>query len=144
MTKYKKGKIIKGVVSGIESYGAFVTFDDFYTGLIHISEISHGYVKSITEYINIGDTIYTQIIDIDEETNHLKLSIKNINYKPKYRKRKKRINETPQGFKTLAYKLPKWIESNIEAIKKNKIYWKILTKINSDGIVITVWVITGD
>ena len=122
MTKYKKGKIIKGVVSGIESYGAFVTFDDFYTGLIHISEISHGYVKSITEYINIGDTIYTQIIDIDEETNHLKLSIKNINYKPKYRKRKKRINETPQGFKTLAYKLPKWIESNIEAIKKNKIY----------------------
>ena len=39
MTKYKKGKVIKGVVSGIESYGAFVTLDEYYTGLIHISEI---------------------------------------------------------------------------------------------------------
>ena len=81
MSKYEKGRIIKGTVSGIESYGAFVTFDEFYTGLIHISEISYGYVKKITDYLNIGDTIYVQIIDVDNETNHLKLSIKNIQYK---------------------------------------------------------------
>ena len=37
MSKYEKGKIIKGIVSGIESYGAFITFDEYYTGLIHIS-----------------------------------------------------------------------------------------------------------
>ena len=118
MSKYEKGKIIKGTVSGIESYGAFITLDEFFTGLIHISEISHGYVKNITDYINIGDIIYVKIIGIDEQTNHLKLSIKDINYKPQKNKRNKKIIETPSGFKTLAYKLPKWIESNLETIKK--------------------------
>ena len=57
MAKYEKGKIVKGVVSGIEAYGAFVALDEYYTGLIHISEISHGYVRRITDYINIGDII---------------------------------------------------------------------------------------
>ena len=119
MSKYKKGKIVRGMVSGIESYGAFVTLDEYYTGLIHISEISHGFVRNITDYLNIGETIYVQVLDEDEETNHLKLSIKNINYKPSTIKKQKKIVETSQGFKTLAYKLPKWISYSIETIKKN-------------------------
>lgn len=118
MSKYEKGKIIKGVVSGIESYGAFVSFDEYYTGLIHISEISHGYVRQITDFVNIGDTIYTEVLDVDPQLNHLRLSIKNIKYKPQYKKKTKKIIETKQGFKTLAYKLPKWIEKNLETIKK--------------------------
>lgn len=118
MSKYKKGRIIKGVVSGIESYGAFVTFDEYYTGLIHISEISHGYVKNITDFVNIGDTIYAEVLDVDNETNHLKISIKNIQYKPQRIKKNKKIIETQLGFKTLAYKLPKWIEHSMETIKK--------------------------
>jgi len=118
MSKYEKGRIIKGTISGIESYGAFVTLDEFYTGLIHISEISHGYVKKITDYVNIGDTIYVQIIDVDDETNHLKLSIKNIQYKINKKTRNKKIIETPSGFKTLSYKLQKWIDNNLEANKK--------------------------
>ena len=118
MSKYEKGKIIKGIVSGIESYGAFVKFDEFYTGLIHISEISHGYVKNITDYLNIGDTIYVEILEIDEQTTHLKLSIKNINYKPRRIKKNKKIIETKSGFKTLAYKLPRWIERSLDSIKK--------------------------
>ena len=83
MSKYRKGKIIKGVVSGIETYGAFVKFDEYYTGLIHISEISHDFVKNITDYVNIGDTVYVEILEIDEKSTHLKLSIKNIEYKPR-------------------------------------------------------------
>ena len=118
MSKYKKGKTIKGTVSGIESYGAFVKFDEFYTGLIHISEISHGYVKNITDFVNIGDTIYVEILEIDEQSTHLKLSIKNIQYKPQKIKKYKKIIETKNGFKTLAYKLPKWIENRLNTIAK--------------------------
>ena len=118
MTKYQKGKIIKGVVSGIEAYGAFITLDEYYTGLIHISEISNGFVKKITDFLNIGDTIYVEILDVDTESNHLKLSIKNINYKPQKIKKTKKIIETQQGFKTLQYKLPKWIDQSLEKIKK--------------------------
>lgn len=119
MSKYEKGKIVKGVVSGIESYGVFVTFDEYYTGLIHISEISHEYVKNITDYVNISDIIYVEILEIDKEMNHLKLSIKNIQYKPQHTKKLKKIIETPNGFKTLAYKLPKWIQKSLETSKKN-------------------------
>lgn len=116
MTKYKKGKIVKATVSGIETYGAFVTLDDYYTGLIHISEISSGFVKKITDFVNIGDLIYTEILDVDENLCHVKLSIKNINYKYQKKSKKRIIQETKQGFKTLAYKLPKWIEKGIEEI----------------------------
>ena len=118
MTKYEKGKIAKGIVSGIESYGVFIKFDDYYTGLIHISEISNGYVKQIKDYVKIGDTIYTEILEVDKQLNHLKLSIKNIKYKPQRNLKTKKIIETKQGFKTLAYKLPKWIERNLETNKK--------------------------
>ena len=40
MSKFRKGNIIKATVTGIESYGVFVSSDEYYTGLIHISEIS--------------------------------------------------------------------------------------------------------
>lgn len=118
MSKYKRGRIIKGTISGIESYGAFVKFDEFYTGLIHISEISHGYVKNITDFVNVGDVVYVEVLDTDEKTTHLKLSIKNIQYKPQRIKKYKKIIETKTGFKTLAYKLPKWIENSMNTIKK--------------------------
>ena len=120
MSKYKKGKIVKGTVSGIETYGVFVKLDEYYTGLIHISEISNKYVKNISDYLKIGDIIYTEIIEVDERTTHLKLSIKNINYRPKRNKYQSKITETSLGFKTLAYKLPKWIENSYNKAKKIK------------------------
>lgn len=119
MTKYKKGKIVKATVSGIESYGVFVTLDEYYSGLIHISEISHSFVKNVHDYVNVGENIYVEILDVDEKSNHLKLSIKNINYKINSKKKKRKIIETPLGFTTLRYKLPIWIEENINKTKKN-------------------------
>ena len=44
MTKYERDKTVIGCVTGIESYGIFVSLDDNYTGLIHISEISSDFV----------------------------------------------------------------------------------------------------
>lgn len=119
MTKYKKGKIVKATVSGIESYGVFVTLDDYYSGLIHISEISHGFVKNIHDYVNVGEIIFVEIIEVDDQLCHLKLSIKNINYKSNNTNKKKMIKETPHGFTTLEYKLPIWIRENINKVKKN-------------------------
>ncbi len=118
MSKIVKGKVVRGTVTGIENYGVFVSCDDYYTGLIHISEISHGYVKNINDFVKIGDIIYIKILDVDEELGHLKLSIKDIDYKRKVNVKRKRIKETPLGFKTLEYKLPIWINQYLEKIKK--------------------------
>lgn len=117
MSKIKKGRIIRGIVSGIESYGVFVSCDNYYTGLIHISELSHGFVKNITDFVKIGDLIFVEILDVDEELGHLKLSIKNIEYKKQTVIKRKKIKETPLGFKTLEYKLSIWIEESLKKIK---------------------------
>lgn len=118
MSKIRKGRIIRGTVTGIESYGVFVSCDDYYTGLIHISEISHGFVKNINDFVKLGDLIFVEILDVDEELGHLKLSIKNIEYKRKIIVKRKKIKETQLGFKTLEYKLPIWINESLKKINK--------------------------
>lgn len=117
MAKYLKGKIVKGTVTCVEPYGAFMSFDEYYSGLIHISEISKGFVKDIHDFVNVGDHIYVEILDIDEESAHLKLSIKNINYKINGKPKKRKIIETPHGFTTLASNLPKWIDKELKKAK---------------------------
>lgn len=114
-----KGRILKGVVTGIENYGVFVQFDDYYTGLIHISEISDGFVKNPADYVSVGEIINAKIIDVDDTMGHLKLSIKNIQYKEKHKIKRRKIKETSLGFKTLEYKLPFWIEENLKNHTKN-------------------------
>ena len=94
MSKYRRGNIIKATVNGIENYGIFVSCDDYYSGLIHISEISDKYVKDINEYVKVGDVISVKILDVDEEAGQLKLSIKNINYKSVHNFKRKKIKET--------------------------------------------------
>ncbi len=116
MIKYRKGEIIKGCVTGIENYGAFVSLDEYYSGLIHISEISTGFVNDIHDFLNIGDTIYVKVLDVDNENCQVKLSIKDIDYKVK--RKREPIKESPNGFLPLEQKLPEWIEQKITEINK--------------------------
>lgn len=109
MNQYKKGEIVTGCVTGIEKYGIFVSLDEYYSGLIHISEISDFFVKNPSDYVYVGETIKALVIDdSDLESYHVKLSIKNIDYKFT-KKKKKKIIETTKGFSTLQAALPKWI-----------------------------------
>ena len=122
MSKYKVGSTVFGTVTGIENYGVFVNLDDYYTGLIHISEISHGFVKDINDFVSLGDTIRVRVIDVDDETFHVKLSIKDINYKRLAPKRIK-PEEIGSGFGILEDNLQKWIEdakNNINEINTVK------------------------
>lgn len=118
MSKYEVGKVVKGTVTGITNYGIFLSLDEYYSGLIHISEISHGYVKDVNNFVKIGETIYVEVLEVDESEQHTKLSIKNINYRIEFPLGKKRkIVETPLGFRTLARKLPQWVEESLKKIQ---------------------------
>jgi predicted RNA-binding protein with RPS1 domain len=112
MTKYKKGKIVKGYITGVETYGAFINLDNFYNGLVHISEISNSFVKNINDYVEIGETIYAKVIDVDEKENQVKLSIRDINYRLKdsEKAKNKGIKETGRGFDILEENLENWIK----------------------------------
>lgn len=118
MTKYKKGRMVTGIVTGIERYGIFVYIDNLYTGLIHISEISNGFVKNIHEFVNVGETIYARIIEVDNDFCQLKLSIKDVDYRSKCRGHQK-IVETSKGFQPLCDCLDGWITQKLEEIEKN-------------------------
>ena len=107
--EYKEGKIVKGHVTGIESYGIFLSFDEYYTGLIHISEISDGFVRNISDYVDIGETIKAKVLDVDNINFQLKLSIKGIDYRMNSTKLVP-IKETGTGFEILKNNLQNWIE----------------------------------
>ena len=106
MKKYNSGDIIKATVSGIEEYGIFVKIDKKYDGLVHISEVSHDFVRKIDDYVNVGDEIYVEVLEIDPDSNNMKLSIKNIDYKNTGERRSE--IDYIEGFKPLKEALEKW------------------------------------
>lgn len=112
MPIYKKGDVIKGKVTGIEDYGIFLLMDDGYSGLIHISEISDKFVKSVFDYVELGEIIKAKVLEVDEDSKKVKLTIKNFDY----RVEDKEELENKNGFSPLREMLPKWIEE----FKENK------------------------
>ena len=65
---YKDGDITKGIVTSIKKYGAFLSFEGGYIGLLHISEISTNFVNNIHTFFKIGDTITVLVKSIDKDT----------------------------------------------------------------------------
>lgn len=75
---YKENDITKGIVTSIKKYGAFLSFEGGYIGLLHISEISTNFVNNIGTFFKVGDVITVLIKSIDKNTKFLKLSIKDL------------------------------------------------------------------
>ena len=119
MRKYKDGEYVTGCVTGIEKYGIFVSLDEYYNGLIHISEISNNYVRNVNDYVKIGEKIYANIIGIDHDNKHLNLSIKNMNYNDN-ENGTRNIKESISGFLPLHNKLDEWIKESYDKLKKEQ------------------------
>ncbi len=102
----KKGDIVKGKITSIKTFGAFVKVNEKIDGLIHISEISNGFVRNIKDYLTVGDEVELEILDISRY-NKLSLSYKSLN---KNRKKKREKIHLIYGFKPLAEKLNDWIK----------------------------------
>ena len=98
----KNGSIVKGEITAIKPYGAFVKVGEQYDGLIHISEFSDGFVRSIDDYISVGDVIDLKVLNVNG--SKLSLSFKELH------KRKKRYNIVlEEGFSPLKEELVKWL-----------------------------------
>lgn len=113
--KYKKNDVVEGRITGIEPYGIFLSIDNGYSGLIHISEISHAFVKNIHDYVKINETIKAKIIEVDENQKKLKLSIKNLNYNDEELQFKD-VSET--GFRSLKENLRPWIDEKLSELNQ--------------------------
>lgn len=74
--KFPVGTVIKGKVERIFPYGAFVSIDDGVDGLVHVSQISHNWIKDANEALTVGQEVEAKIIGFDD--NRITLSIKEL------------------------------------------------------------------
>lgn len=74
------GNILDGTVTGITKFGVFVDLGEKQTGLVHISEVAHGYVEDINDVLKVQDPVKVKILSL--EGNKIGLSIKQTQAKP--------------------------------------------------------------
>ena len=117
---YRVGQIIEAQITGIKPYGAFVSVDENISGLIHISELSDGFVRDVESFVKIGEKVKLKVLEVDEQSHQLRLSLKAVqmnsrNSRPRMKpmiKLKEKI-----GFASLKAQLNDWVK---EAQKENK------------------------
>lgn len=98
----KEGDIVEGTISGILSYGLFVTFDGL-EGLVHVSEIDWGHVTDPSKFAKVWMKVKVKVIGLDSEK--ISLSIK-------------RLKENPWDVLAKKYKLNDTITAPISRISK--------------------------
>lgn len=70
--------IVKGKVVRLETYGAFVDIGAERPGMVHVSELAHGYVKTPNEIVKEGDEVEAKVLDVNRKKKQIKLSMKAI------------------------------------------------------------------
>jgi small subunit ribosomal protein S1 len=68
--------VVKGKVVRLEPYGAFVDIGAERPGMVHVSELAHGYVKTPSEIVKEGDEIEAKVLDVNRKKKQIKLSMK--------------------------------------------------------------------
>lgn len=123
---YKTGQITEGRITGIQPYGAFVALDAHTSGLIHISEISDGFVKDIERFVSVGDTVRVKIIDFDPKLNQAKLSLKAL-HRSRVRNRRRPVvckaglPPNRLGFRTVEANMKRWIAEAQEEMRNDEV-----------------------
>jgi small subunit ribosomal protein S1 len=72
----KPGLRLKGKVIRLEKFGAFVDIGAEKPGLVHVSEMSSGYVSNPADVVKVGDEIDVTVLDIDRKKRQIRLSMK--------------------------------------------------------------------
>lgn len=78
----KPEMVVKGKVVKLEKFGAFVEIGAERPGLVHISELAHGYVKAPADVVKEGDEVEAQVLDVNRKKKQIKLSLKALTEAP--------------------------------------------------------------
>src|SRR6202790_4973944 len=78
--KYKIGDLVKGKVTKLASFGAFVQLADDIDGLVHISQLSEDHVAKVKDVLKVGQEVEARVIKVDKVERRIGLSIKAANY----------------------------------------------------------------
>ena len=73
---------LNGVVTRIEKYGVFVDIEAERPGLVHISEMAHGYVRTPTDIVQKGQEVSVKVLKVNRRKKQIKLSMKALEEPP--------------------------------------------------------------
>jgi uncharacterized protein len=74
--------VLNGVVTNVTQFGAFVDVGVHQDGLVHVSELAHGFVKDPAEVAKVGDRVKVKVIKVDVERRRIGLSVKQASAPP--------------------------------------------------------------
>lgn len=93
------GQILKGKVTGLSAFGAFVKLENGESGMVHISEVANVYVKEIKDHLAEGQDVTVKVIQIGDN-NKIALSIKQaLPKEPAENKRPAYTSNSDHGFR---------------------------------------------
>ena len=75
-SKYAVGSTVKGKVSKIASFGAFIELEDGVDGLVHISQISDQRVEKVKDALDVGQEVEARVVKVDRGERRIGLSIR--------------------------------------------------------------------
>jgi ribosomal protein S1 len=78
----EKGMVVEGEVTRLEKYGAFVDVGAERPGLVHISELAHGYIDSPEDIVRVGDQVEVKVLSVNRRRKQIKLSMKAMTEEP--------------------------------------------------------------
>jgi len=82
--RWASGATVKGVVTRLADFGAFVELTPGVEGLIHVSELDVHRVRSVSDAVREGDLVEAKVLEVDEERRRISLSMKAIKMDPNY------------------------------------------------------------
>ena len=74
--------VVKGKVTRLEKFGVFVDIGAERPGLVHISEMTHDYIRTPGDMVKEGDEVEVKVLDVDKKKRQIKLSMKALMDKP--------------------------------------------------------------
>ena len=77
--KFPVGSVVKGKVSKIASFGAFVELEDGVDGLVHISQISDQRIEKVRDALDVGQDVEARVVKVDRGERRIGLSIRAMN-----------------------------------------------------------------
>ena len=116
--QYPVGTIIKGTVERIFPYGAFISIADGVDGLVHVSQISHNWIKDANEALKVGEEVEAKIIGFDD--NRITLSIKELLPEPEVKEEAPAEGEEAPAEKKPAKSRSKKFEERAEGAAPKK------------------------
>ncbi len=102
--KFGEGTLVKGIVSRLAQFGAFVKLDHGIEGLIHVSELAHHRVIAVKNIVKVGDEVEVKVLSLDVEGQKIGLSLKATQTPPERPSDKKKDEEIDEAPRELAVK----------------------------------------